>query len=69
MRHFIWMMIGCLLPLIVLLVLVPALGPDSRWLYLVAALAMLGCHLFMLGGHKHGYKEEDHLKGGHHGTP
>lgn len=52
MRHTLWMLIGCVVPIVVLLVLLPVVGLDGRWWFLVLALAMLGCHLFMLGGHE-----------------
>jgi len=66
-KHGLWMLIGCVLP-ILLIFLFPLLGIRGEWTLFVFVILMFGCHLFMTGGHKKvsgkGADEEEHH--GHH---
>lgn len=50
-RHGLHMLIGCGLPLILLLVL-PRFGVSNNVTLILAIALMIGCHLFMGMGHK-----------------
>lgn len=65
-RHFLWMLIGCTLPLL-LIFLLPVFGIRSQETLVVFIILMFACHLMMLGGHNHnhshsskGKKHESH---------
>lgn len=53
MNHSLRMLLGCLLPLGLIFVL-PLFGVGSGVTLLVFVVLMFGCHLMMLGGHRHG---------------
>ncbi len=65
MKHSLWMIIGCALPLL-LIFLLPALGVKGDiTLFLVVVLIFI-MHFFMMGGHRGRQgrgREEEH---GHH---
>lgn len=72
-NHALWHMLGCALPLLLIMIL-PSFGVSSNVIYFIFIVLMFGCHLMMLGGHHHDHEsgndqEEDHehKKGGHHG--
>ena len=54
-NHAIWMLVGCVLPLL-LIFLLPAFGVSNTFTFIIFIILMLGCHLFM--GHQHGSHEE-----------
>lgn len=62
--HSIWMIIGCVLPFL-LIFLFPVFGFSQGASTLVFFVLMLGCHLMMMGGHRHGghdghdYRDDD----------
>ena len=45
-KHFLWMVVGCTLPLLVIF-LAPALGLGSGTSLFIFILVMFGCHLLM----------------------
>jgi hypothetical protein len=55
-NHEIWMLAGCVLPLLLIFIL-PAFGTGSTLTLIIVVVLMLGCHLFM--GHHQGMHEED----------
>jgi len=67
--HHIWMIIGCVVPLLLIFFL-PFFGVGSGELLFVFLLLCFGAHLLMMGGHKHkGNGEDETRKGeGHHGS-
>lgn len=60
-KHLIWMLIGCVLPLL-LIFFAPALGLGSNVSLLIFIVAMFACHLFMPHGHggHEGHGQHDH---------
>lgn len=46
MKHFLWMIIGCILPLL-LIFLAPALGMSSKTSMFIFIVFMFACHLLM----------------------
>ncbi|MEJ5962980.1 hypothetical protein [Pedobacter immunditicola] len=46
MKHFLWMIIGCILPLL-LIFLAPALGLSSKTSMFIFIVFMFACHLLM----------------------
>ncbi len=64
-RHYLWMIIGCVLPLLLIFIL-PALGIGGGGSLVILVILMFACHLFMMRGHdkeKHGEhteKNEEH---------
>lgn len=64
-KRTIWMLIGCVLPLLFIF-LAPAMGLGENFGLLIFILAMFACHLFMPhghGGHRHNQstqKESNH---------
>lgn len=52
MKHMLWMIIGCALPLL-LIFLAPALGLSSKASIFIFIIAMFACHLLM-PMHSHG---------------
>lgn len=65
MKHSIWMIIGCVLPLL-LIFLLPVFGVRGDLILFIVVVLIFVMHFFMMGGH-HGRqgsnKEEGH---GHH---
>jgi len=58
-KHNVWMLIGCLLPLLLIFVL-PLFGIGSGVALFIFIILMFGCHLLMMGGHgKHEHTEHD----------
>lgn len=53
MRHMIWHVLGCAIPLLVIFLL-PLFGVDSGIVLFIFVVLMFGCHLGMMRGHKHG---------------
>jgi hypothetical protein len=53
MKHPIFHLLGCLIP-IALIFILPALGVSSGVTFTVFIVLMFACHLFMMGGHSHG---------------
>lgn len=68
MKHHLWMIIGCVLPLI-LIFLLPLFGVGSGPLLFLFLILCFGLHLIIMGrgGHKHDEKENKD-QGGSHGT-
>lgn len=66
-RHMLWMIIGCTIPLL-LIVLAPSLGISESTSTFVFIIAMFACHLFMMKGHHHSdndkIKKHNRHKGG-----
>lgn len=52
MKHSLLHLLGCIVP-IFLLFLLPVFGVSSGVTFTVFIVLMLGCHLFMMGGHSH----------------
>lgn len=50
-KHFLWMVVGCTLPLLVIF-LAPALGLGSGTSLFIFILVMFGCHLLMPMHHR-----------------
>lgn len=67
MRHTIWRLIGCILPLL-LIFLLPLFGVSGGVVLVVFIVLMFGCHLLMMRGHGHGATDEhtQRTKGDHH---
>lgn len=64
MRHTIWHLIGCILPLL-LIFLLPLFGVSGGIVLFMFIVVMFGCHLLMMRGHGHaGHKTRS--EGGHH---
>ena len=59
MRHFVHMLVGCVLPFLLIFVL-PLFGVGEGVTMLVFVVLMFSCHLFMMRGHQHG---ADNLEG------
>lgn len=57
-NHGLWMVIGCVLPLL-LIFLLPAFGIRSNNTFLFFVLAMFACHFLMMGSHGQGHQHED----------
>jgi hypothetical protein len=60
-NHGLWMIVGCVLPFMLIFIL-PVLGVSSNVAYFISILLMFGCHLGMMGGHRHG-KHDKQSKG------
>jgi hypothetical protein len=64
-KHGLWMIIGCVLPLLLIFIL-PALGVTGDYSTFLFIVFMFACHLLMMGGHgnhggnKEGVKHEHH---------
>lgn len=71
-NHGLWMILGCVLPLL-LIFLLPAFGVRGNNVFLFFILAMFACHFLMMGSHGHEHKDEsenkdeDKLKENHEG--
>ncbi len=59
-KHMIWMVIGCVLPLL-LIFLLPVIGINlsNNVAFFVFILLMFACHLFMMKGHDHDHNHHD----------
>ena len=58
-KHSFWMIIGCALPLLLIL-LMPLFGINSKFSVPVFIVLMFSCHLLMMGRHKkHQYKNSN----------
>ena len=69
MSHHIKMLIGCLLP-IAMIVLLPLLGVSDSITVFIFFVLMFACHLGMMHkhGHHHGHRDGGHSdKGDSHG--
>ena len=66
-NHNIWMIIGCVLPLLLIFFL-PLFGAGGGELLFIFLVLCFGVHLLMMGGHKnHGNDgDNDSRKGGKH---
>lgn len=59
MKHTLWMLAGCLLPVLLIFIL-PAFGVSEGASLFVFIVLMFGCHLLMLRGHgSHGAGRDD----------
>lgn len=58
MKHYLWMIIGCVLPLL-LIFLAPALGVSSATSTFIFIVLMFACHLLM-PMHLHGNHQKKH---------
>jgi len=56
-NHALWMLIGCVLP-ILLILLFPLFGIGGKWPLIIFIILMLGCHLFMINWNKKGAHRE-----------
>lgn len=64
-KHIIWMLIGCIFPLLIIFS-APALGLSNNISLLIVVVAMFACHL-MIPMHRHsGHKSKSDNK--HSGT-
>ena len=54
-----WMAVGCILPLLVILML-PAFGIKGDITTFIFIILMFACHLFMMKGHGHDSSDEHH---------
>jgi len=62
-NHGLWMMIGCILPLL-LIFLLPVFGVKSNVSFLIFVVAMFACHFLMMGGHGgHDHQDKDGSNG------
>lgn len=52
MKHTLWHLLGCLLPIAVIFLL-PLFGISGGALLFIFIILMFGCHLFMMKGHGH----------------
>ncbi len=53
MKHHIWMLLACILPLLLVFVL-PGLGVSSNGLFTLLIIGCFAMHIFMMRGHGHG---------------
>lgn len=68
-NHRIWMIIGCVLPLLLIFFL-PLLGAGSGEILFIFFIICFGAHLLMMGGHNSRGKDNDEIQNGgdHHGS-
>ncbi|MDA0767294.1 MAG: hypothetical protein O3A92_10785 [Verrucomicrobia bacterium] len=57
MKHTLLHILGCTLPILVI-ILLPGFGVSSGITFTLFVILMFGCHLIMMGGHGHAH--EDH---------
>jgi len=62
--HFVWLLIGCALPLS-LIFLLPAIGVGDTVTLVLFIVLMFGCHRFMGHHHHAGSSDDDEGTGGH----
>ena len=58
MKHFLHMLIGCGLPMLLIFVL-PAFGVSEGVTLTIFMVLMLGCHLLMMRTHIGGHSDDD----------
>lgn len=65
----IWMIIGCILPLLLIFFL-PLLGAGSGEILFIFLILCFGAHLLIMGYHKNNGNGDDETPkgGGHHGN-
>lgn len=68
MRHTIWHLLGCILPVAVIFLL-PLLGVSSGAVLFVFIVLMFGCHLLMMRGRRGHDGEAPREEGGHDRGP
>ena len=68
MRHDVWHLLGCILP-IAAIFLLPLFGVSSSVALFVFIGLMFGCHLLMMRGHGGHDEEAARREGGRHGGP
>lgn len=64
-RHALWMLIGCVLP-VLLIFLLPAFGVSNNVTLVVFVALMFACHFFMPGHHHHGGNDNEQSDHQHH---
>lgn len=57
-NHALWHMLGCALPLLLIMIL-PSLGVSSNVSYFIFVVLMFACHLMMFKAMGHGSEYED----------
>ncbi len=57
-RHTLWMVIGCVLPLLLIFIL-PIFGLGGGISLFIFIILMFGCHLLMMGGHRGEHEEHN----------
>ncbi len=57
-RHTLWMVIGCVVPLLLIFIL-PIFGLGSGIRLFIFIILMFGCHLLMMGGHRGEHEEHN----------
>lgn len=65
-NHGLWMMIGCILPLLLIFIL-PSLGVRSDVSLFIFIILMFGCHLLMMGGYHEEHDKQGAKEEGKHG--
>jgi hypothetical protein len=65
--HGLWMILGCTLPLL-LVVLLPFLGISGNVGTLLFIVLMFVCHLMAMRGHGGAHHAPEGMRGGHHGS-
>ena len=56
-NHTIWMIIGCVVPMLLIFIL-PAFGVSNQVALVIFIVLMFACHFLMLG-HHHGGDDQD----------
>lgn len=64
MKHTIWHVLGCVLPLLAIFLL-PLLGLGGGITLFLGIVLLFACHLFMIRGHGHGADTAQPTRGGH----
>lgn len=57
-KHTIWMIIGCLVPLLLIFIL-PLFGVTGNYSIFIFIAVMFLCHITMMGGHR-GHNQHEH---------
>ncbi|WP_339736365.1 hypothetical protein [uncultured Gimesia sp.] len=65
MKHFVHMLVGCVLPFLLIFML-PLFGVGEGVTMFVFVVLMFSCHLFMMRGHQHGDDRQQDGKGENH---
>ena len=65
--HVIWMLIGCVLPLLLIFIL-PLVGITGGTSLFLLMVVVFGAHLLMMRGHGRGHDERGSREADHHGT-
>lgn len=66
-NHDIWMIIGCVLPLLLIFIL-PLVGITGGTSLFLLMVVVFGAHLLMMRGHGRGQDQRGSREAGHHGT-